>query len=73
MSPTVLAISKAIELITVATELSAAASRVSALIAKAQAAGRDITDEEWNSLLADRAMAQAMLMASIRKREVTEG
>lgn len=65
-----LAIAQAIQLITLATEAAVAASRISALVSKHQAAGTELTEEDWRELLADRAMAQSMLIASIAKRQV---
>lgn len=73
MSSTALALAKAIELITLATEAAAAANRISALIAQRQATGSQLTDADWAALLQDRQIAQLALMASIAKRQAAEG
>jgi len=70
---TAAAIKIATDLITLAIEVSAAANRVSSLIAARQAAGAQLSADDWAGLLADRQVAQAMLLASIRKRDVSEG
>ena len=70
---TAVVISQLIQLVTLANEATAAAARISALIAKHQATGTDISAEDWNALLADRQIAQAVLLASIKKREASEG
>lgn len=64
-----IAIAQAIQLITLATEAAAAASRISALIAQRQAAGTELSEQDWAELINDRAVAQAMLLASISKRQ----
>ena len=70
---TAAAIKVAADLITLAIEASVAANRISALIQARQAAGAEFSPEDWAGLLADRQVAQAMLLASIRKREVSGG
>lgn len=65
----VLALSRAIELMTLAAEAAPAAQRISALIQQRQAAGSEITNDDWIELLADRATAQALLAASIVRRQ----
>lgn len=70
---TAAAIKVAADLITLAIEASVAVNRISALIQARQAAGKEITQEDWTGLLSDRQIAQAMLLASIRNREVSGG
>lgn len=62
------AIALAIDLITLATEAAAAAQRVSLLLQKRQAEGTEVTDEDWATLLSERAAALALLHVSIGRR-----
>lgn len=73
MTPAALALAKTLELITLAIEASAAANRISALIAARQAAGKEITEDDFAALMADRQIAQAALAASIIKRQDAGG
>ena len=65
----VLALAKAIELMTLAAEAAAAAQRISALIQQRQSAGSDLTNDDWATLLEDRDLARTLLAASIARRQ----
>jgi hypothetical protein len=43
------------------------AQAISALVAQAQAAGRDLSDAEWTQILADADQSRAALVAAIEK------
>lgn len=73
MTHTALALAKVIELVTLATEATAAAQRISALIAQRQASGSQLSEEDWIALMNDRQIAQAALLASIVKRQTQGG
>lgn len=73
MTPTAVALAQVMDLVELAAQSSAAAQRISALIAQRHARGEEITDEDWMALVNDRQMAQTMLVASIAKRRAAEG
>jgi hypothetical protein len=66
---TLIALRHAVELAALATEFAAAAQRISTLVLERQEAGRPLTDEDWAGLLNDRRLAQALLAASIARRQ----
>jgi hypothetical protein len=72
VTPAVAVIGQLLELVMLAEAATTAAVRVSNLIAERQRAGTDITDADWAELLADRATAQVLLLASIAKRRAAE-
>jgi myo-inositol catabolism protein IolC len=73
MTPLVIAFTHAVQLATLAAEAAVAAGRISKVLQDRAAAGQEFTEADLADLLTDRATAQAMLIASIARRQVSGG